>query len=61
MYGAERERLDLPPERVRVLHARIFANAISQFTEDEWLNDQELGRLRRLHSCLAQLGWAPGA
>ncbi len=56
----EREQLGLPKEHVRVLHARAFASAITQFVDDEWLDDQEAEKLRRLHRCLSQLGWAPG-
>ena len=57
---AERQRGGLTPEQVRVLHARAFASVMSQFAEDQWLDDREVRKLRRLHSCLAQLGWAPG-
>ena len=57
---SERERLGLKEEQVRVLHARAFANAIAQFTEDQWLDDQEVVKLRRLNKCLSRLGWAPG-
>lgn len=57
---AERKRLGLAKEQIRVLHARAFASAINQFCDDEWLDDKELVKLRRLHRCLAALGWAPG-
>ncbi|MCA9037827.1 MAG: 3'-5' exonuclease [Planctomycetaceae bacterium] len=57
---AERRRGGLRPEQIRVLHARAFASAISQFASDEWVDDREVRRLRRLHHCLAKLGWAPG-
>lgn len=57
---AERKRLGLAKEQVRVVHARAFASAIVQFCDDEWLDDKELRKLRRLHSCLDTLGWAPG-
>ena len=57
---AERNRLGLAKEQIRVLHARAFANAIAQFCDDEWLDDKELTKLRRLHQCLSTLGWAPG-
>lgn len=56
----ERIRLGLKKEKVRVLHARIFENAISQFVDDEWLDEEEVKKLHRLHNCLAKLGWAPG-
>lgn len=57
---AERERSGLQPEQIRVLHARAFASAMSQFAADQWLDDREVRKLRRLHACLAELGWAPG-
>lgn len=56
----ERKRLGLAKEQIRMLHARAFSSAIAQFCEDEWLDDKELKKLRRLHQCLAELGWAPG-
>lgn len=57
---AERDRGRLKPEQIRVLHAKAFASAMSQFASDQWLDDREVRKLRRLHACLAQLGWAPG-
>lgn len=57
---AERERTGLKPEQIRVLHAKAFASATSQFAADQWLDDREVRKLRLLHACLAQLGWAPG-
>lgn len=51
----------LTTEQVRMLHARIFASVIDQFIDDQWLDDKESERLRRLHQCLRRLGWAPGA
>jgi DNA polymerase III epsilon subunit-like protein len=56
----ERRRLNLTAEQIRVLHARVFSSAISQYTDDEWLDDQEARKLQRLHYCLSKLGWAPG-
>lgn len=43
-----------------MLHARAFATAISQFIDDDWLDDCESSKLRRLYACLQRLGWAPG-
>ena len=57
---AERQRGGLKEEQIRVLHARAFASVMSQFASDQWLDDLETRKLRRLHNCLAQLGWAPG-
>jgi hypothetical protein len=58
--AAERERGGLKEEQIRVLHARAFTSVISQFTSDQWLDDREIGKLRRLRQCLSRLGWAPG-
>ena len=57
---AERARGGLKEEQIRVLHARAFTSVVSQFASDQWIDDREVKRLRRLHDCLAQLGWAPG-
>lgn len=56
----EKARLGLVSEQVRVLHARVFANAISEFGADDWLDDAETAKLKALYRCLTQLGWAPG-
>lgn len=60
LEGKKRE-LGLRTEEIRSLHARVFAQVIAQFTEDRWLDDQEVDKLHRLHACLGKLGWAPGA
>ena len=54
------EGYNLQPEQVRMLHGRAFASVISQFISDQWLDDSEVRKLRRLHQCLSKLGWAPG-
>lgn len=54
------QQLGLKEEHVRVLHARAFASVISQFIDDQWLDDRERRKLKRLHQCLSLLGWAPG-
>jgi len=56
----ERHRLNLSKEQIRVMHAKAFGSAIAHFSEDQWLDDSEVMKLRRLHDCLAVLGWAPG-
>jgi DNA polymerase-3 subunit epsilon len=53
-------RLNLKEEQIRVLHARAFSSAIAQFTDDQWLDERESKKLKRLHECLARLGWSPG-
>ena len=55
-----RNNLGLSKKRVRALHARIFASAISQFCDDQELDESELMKLRKLYHCLSHLGWAPG-
>jgi DNA polymerase III epsilon subunit-like protein len=55
----ERQRLGLSTEKVRSMHARIYAAVIRQITGEQ-LDDKKAARLRRLHQCLSQLGWAPG-
>ncbi len=57
---AERKRLGLAKEQLRVLHARAFSSAIAQFVDDQWLDDREVLKLRKLKKCLNKLGWAPG-
>jgi DNA polymerase-3 subunit epsilon len=56
----KKKELDLMPEEVRGLHARAFADLISQCVEDKVLDDNECNKLRQLHQCLSKLGWAPG-
>jgi DNA polymerase-3 subunit epsilon len=58
--AAERERVGLKPEQIRMLHARAFASVVAQFTSDHWLDDAEVVKLQRFHRCLERLGWAPG-
>jgi DNA polymerase III subunit epsilon len=60
LIRAERKRTQLRPDQIRTLHARAFASVIAQFTADQSIDDREVAKLRRLHKCLAQLGWAPG-
>jgi DNA polymerase III subunit epsilon len=55
-----RTALRMPAEHVRALHARAFANAISQFMDDLMIEDREVRKLQLLRSALSKLGWAPG-
>ncbi|MHC4597964.1 MAG: 3'-5' exonuclease [Planctomycetota bacterium] len=60
-YLSELKReLCLPDERVRVLHARAFTSLVNEYTNDQWLDEEERVNLQRLHRCLSTLGWAPG-
>ncbi|MEX1040439.1 MAG: 3'-5' exonuclease [Pirellulaceae bacterium] len=56
----ERKGGGLKKEQIRMLHAKAFSGVISQFTSDQWLDDGEVIKLRKLHDCLSKLGWAPG-
>lgn len=57
---AIRKQSSLEKEQLRAMHARAFSDAIERFIDDDWLDDDELKRLRKLHKCLSVLGWAPG-
>jgi DNA polymerase-3 subunit epsilon len=57
---SKRHSTQLADEQLRMLHARAFSTAITQFIDDEWLDQKESRKLARLHQCLSQLGWAPG-
>jgi len=60
-YLAEKKKeLGLSIKEIRSLHARAFANMITQCIEDRVLDDNECQTLRQLYSCLRRLGWAPG-
>jgi DNA polymerase-3 subunit epsilon len=56
----KKQELGLAPEAVRSLHARAFADLISQSIEDRVLDDNESQKLQQLYQCLSKLGWAPG-
>lgn len=57
---SERQRLGLSKEQIRCSHARAFHNAISQFVDDQNIDDIEVRKLQLLHKALSRLGWAPG-
>ncbi len=56
----EKTRLKLRNEQIRFVHAETFSNAIAQYTNDKWLDENEVRKLRRLYACLSKIGWAPG-
>ena len=55
-----RRKIQLPKEKIRMLHAKIFASGISQFISDQNFDDKEVSKLGKLFKCLSKLGWAPG-
>jgi DNA polymerase III epsilon subunit family exonuclease len=58
--GVKRAHLALSPDELRAVHGRVFASMLSEVLADSTITDVEWQRLRRLHACLQQLGWAPG-
>lgn len=56
----QRRALGLSKEQIRYLHARAFAAGISQFIDDQHVDDTEVRKLRKLRTALSRLGWAPG-
>lgn len=56
----KRERFSLTNEELRAVHGRVFAAMLSEALADSLITDVEWDRLRHLHGCLHQLGWAPG-
>ncbi len=57
---AKREELGLQVDELRALHGRAFAAMLAEALADSSITEDEWARLRRLHDCLRQLGWAPG-
>jgi hypothetical protein len=35
-------------------------SGVCQFVEDEWLDDKDVKKIRRLYQCLPKLGWVLG-
>lgn len=56
----EQQRLQLPPEDTRALHARLFGEMLRVVTEDEAVSVGEVSSLAELSLALRSLGWAPG-
>ena len=46
----------LSKEQIRMLHAKVFMSAISQFSADKEISDREVLKLRKLSECLQTLG-----
>lgn len=56
----ERIRLGLNKEQIRAMHAKVYAAVIARFIDDEFLDDTEAAKLKKLTDCLRKLGWTPG-
>lgn len=60
MMEALKRELELPPDVVRAVHAKVFWGMLSRYVEDSRLDPAEASHLKDLHRVLSQLGWAPG-
>ena len=56
----KRAQLKLAVEELRAVHGRVFAAVLGEALADSWISNEEWLRVRALHDCLRQLGWAPG-
>jgi DNA polymerase-3 subunit epsilon len=56
----KRRELGVQDDQVRALHARAFAQILTQFADDRRLDERECLLMHKLHRCLSELGWAPG-
>lgn len=52
--------LGLRTEEVRAAHARLFADRLREYAEDNEVSTKETAKLSDLRISLQQLGWAPG-
>jgi DNA polymerase III subunit epsilon len=52
--------LGLRTEEVRAAHARLFADRLREYAEDDEVSREETAKLSDLRIALQQLGWAPG-
>lgn len=55
-----RRGLALSPETVRAVHARVYADCLSRFAEDEAVTDDEATLLMEIREAMRKLGLAPG-
>lgn len=55
-----RANLGLRIEEVRAAHARLFADRLREYAEDDEVSKGEAAKLSDLRMALQQLGWAPG-
>lgn len=54
------KHLRLLPDEIRAVHGHVFSAALTDTLADSLITQSEWERLRRLHTCLVRLGWAPG-
>lgn len=52
--------LSLRAEEIRAAHARLFADRLKEYAEDDEVSKGEAAKLSDLRLALQQLGWAPG-
>ncbi len=57
---ALRRELELPPDVVRAVHAKVFWGMLSRYIEDTRIDRDEASYLHRMRGMLSRLGWAPG-
>lgn len=55
-----RADLALRIEEVRAAHARLFADRLREYAEDDEISKSEIDKLEDLRLALQLLGWAPG-
>lgn len=56
----QRIRMGVSDEQVRSARAKAFAAIIARFTDDDFLDDAEAQKIKKLWDGLDLLGWAPG-
>jgi DNA polymerase III epsilon subunit-like protein len=56
-----RTGLGLRIEEVRAAHARLFADRLKEYAEDDEVSKGETAKLSDLRLSLQQLGWSPGS
>lgn len=55
-----RDKLNLKPEIMRAMHAKVYMGVMAQFIDDDFLDNTEARKLNLLWDTLRRLGWAPG-
>lgn len=60
LVKTEQGRLNLSKEQIKAVHAQVFSAVMAEYTDDDFLDDNESSNLQRLWRCFDILGWAPG-